>query len=172
MTSAPAPTQSGGSYVANRGPSKEGFLLPASDPEAAPFFEGARAGELRIQACATCGKLRHPPRPMCPSCRSTERTWKPVPGTGTVWSYVIPHPPLLAPYTDVAPYNVVIVELDVDTEPPIRFVGNVVESADAPLDSIDPHSIRIGEPVEVVFKRFERADGSDEVLPCWVRRGS
>lgn len=171
MTSAPAPTQSGGSYVANRGPSKEGFLLPASDPEAAAFFEGTRAGELRIQACGSCGKLRHPPRPMCPSCRSTDRTWKTVPGTGTVWSYVIPHPPLLAPYADVAPYNVVIVELDVDTEPRIRFVGNIVESADAPLDSIDPHSIRIGEPVEVVFKRFERADGSDEVLPFWVRRG-
>jgi uncharacterized OB-fold protein len=157
-----------GSYVLNRGPSKEGFLLPAPDPEASSFFEGTRVGELRIQACGSCGKLRHPPRPMCPSCRSTRRTWKVVPGTGTVWSFVVPHPPLLAPYAEVAPYNVVIVELDVD--PRIRFVGNLVASADAPLNSVDPASIRIGEPVEVVFRRFERADGSDEVLPFWVRR--
>ena len=37
------------------------------------------------------------------------------------------------------------------------------------LNEIDPDSIRIGEPVEVVFKRFRRADGSDEALPFWVR---
>ena len=157
-----------GSYVANRGPSREGFLLPASDEEAAFFFEGTRQGELRIQACGSCGRLRHPPRPMCPACRSTERTWKALPATGTVWSYVVPHPPLLQPYSDLAPYNVIVVELD--AEPRIRFVGNLVESVDAPLNGVDPHSIRIGEPVEVVFRRFERADGSDEVLPFWVRR--
>ena len=157
-----------GAYVANRGPSVEGYLLPATDEEAAFFFEGTRQGELRIQACASCGKLRHPPRPMCPSCRSTERTWKALPGTGKVWSFVVPHPPLLKPYADVAPYNVIVVELDAD--PRIRFVGNLVEDAEAPLDGVDPATIQIGEPVEVVFKRVERADGSDEFLPFWVRR--
>lgn len=157
-----------GGYVANRGPSREGFLLPATDEEAGFFFEGTRQGELRIQKCAACGRRRHPPRPMCPSCRSTERAWEVVPGTGTVWSYVTPHPPLLQPYSDLAPYNVVVVELDED--PRLRFVGNLVESVDGPLNGVDPHSIRIGQPVEVVYRRFERADGSDEFLPFWVRR--
>ena len=156
-----------GAYVANRGPSKEGFLLPAMDEEAGTFFEGTRQGELRIQACGACGKLRHPPRPMCTTCRSTERTWKVVPATGTVWSFVVPHPPLLAPYSEVAPYNVIVVELDAD--PRIRFVGNLVDGPDGALDSVDPAGIRIGEPVEAVFRRFERADGSDEFLPFWVR---
>jgi uncharacterized protein len=157
-----------GGYVANLGPSKEGFLLPAVDEEAVPFWEAAKKDRLVIQACGRCGRLRHPPRPMCPSCHSTERTWKEVPGTGTVWSYVVPHPPLLEPYSGLAPYNVVVVELDVD--PCIRFVGNLVTDADAPLDSVDPSTIRIGEPVEVVFKTFERKDGSTEALPFWVRR--
>jgi uncharacterized OB-fold protein len=157
-----------GAYVPNLGPSVEGFLLPAVDEEALGFWEAARRGELVVQACGACGRLRHPPRPMCPACRSTERLWRPVPGTGTVWSYVVPHPPLLEPYAGLAPYNVIVVELDV--EPRIRFVGNLVESAQSSLDSIDPSTIRIGEPVEVTFKTFERPDGSTESLPFWVRR--
>jgi uncharacterized OB-fold protein len=159
-----------GGYAVNLGPSKEGFLLPAADAEAAPFWEAARAGDLVIQACAACGRLRHPPRPMCPSCRSTERTWRSMPKAGTVWSYVVPHPPLLEPYSSLAPYNVIVVELD--EEPRIRFVGNLVDDVDAPLDSVDPSTIRIGEPVEMVFRTFERADGSAEALPFWVRRPS
>ena len=156
-----------GSYVANRGPSREGFLLPALDEETAPFWDGTKAGELRVQACGNCDRLRHPPRPMCPHCRSTERTWRRMSGRGTVWSYMIPHPPLLTAYSEVAPYNVIVVELE--EEPTIRFVGNLLTRPDAALNEIDPHSIEIGEPVQVVFKRYERADGSEEFLPMWTR---
>lgn len=159
-----------GGYVANLGPSKEGFLLPAVDEEAVPFWQATKEGRLVIQACGNCGRLRHPPRPMCPSCHSTQRGYKEMARTGTVWSYVIPHPPLLEPYSSVAPYNVVVVELDED--PLIRFVGNLVEEVDAPLDSVDPHSILIGEPVEMVFRSFERKDGTTEALPFWVRRSA
>jgi uncharacterized OB-fold protein len=74
---------------------------------------------------------------------------------------------LLEPYASVAPYNVIVVTLD--EHPTIRFVGNLVSGADGELNEIDPHSIRIGEPVEVVFKHFRRADGSEEALPFWVR---
>jgi len=48
-------------------------------------------------------------------------------------------------------------------------VGNLVSGPEGALNEIDPHSIRIGEPVEVVFKRFRRTDGSEEALPFWVR---
>ena len=158
-----------GGYVANLGPSEEGFLLPAVDAESMFFWEGTLAGELRIQACTACGKLRHPPRPMCPSCRSTQRGWRPVAGLGTIWSFVVPHPPLLPPYADLAPYNVIVVALD--EHPTIRFVGNLVEGPEGTLNEVDPATIRIGEPVEVTFRRFRRADGSEEALPFWVRRG-
>ncbi|HUI03392.1 MAG TPA: OB-fold domain-containing protein [Acidimicrobiales bacterium] len=158
-----------GGYVANLGPSKEGFLLPAVDEESRFFWEGTMAGELRVQCCEDCGRLRLPPRPMCPSCRSTARGWRAVEGKGTVWSYVVPHPPLLAPYAELAPYNVIVVALD--AHPTLRFVGNLVSGPEGALNEIDPHSIRIGEPVEVVFKHFRRADGSEEALPFWVRAG-
>jgi uncharacterized OB-fold protein len=159
-----------GGYVQNLGPSREGFLLPAVDEESRGFWEGARIGELRVQACSSCDRLRHPPRPMCPYCRSTAREWKTMSGRATVWSYVVPHPPLLNAYSAIAPYNVIVVELD--EAPHIRFVGNLLESADGPINEIDPHSIRIGEPVTAVFKRYERADGSEEFLPMWVRASS
>jgi len=158
-----------GGYVANLGPSAEGFLLPAVDDEGRFFWEGTPAGELRIQACGSCGKLRHPPRPMCPSCRSTLRDWKVVRGVGTIWSFVVPHPPLLQPYSDLAPYNVIVVALD--DEPAIRFVGNLVSGPEGQLNDIDPSTIRIGEPVEVVFKHFRRENGPEVALPFWVRRG-
>ena len=62
-----------------------------------------------------------------------------------------------------APYNAVIVELEDD--PAIRFVGNLVTSADGPIGEVDPATIVIGEPVEVVFHRID-----DVSLPRWVRR--
>jgi hypothetical protein len=46
----------------------------------------------------------------------------------------------------------------------IRFAGNLVASADAPINEIDPATIRIGEPVSVVFHRID-----DVYLPRWVR---
>jgi uncharacterized protein len=156
-----------GGYVLNLGPSREGYLLPAMDEENTGFWEAARRGQLVIQACSSCGKLRHPPRPMCPKCRSTKREWRHMSGRGKVWSYIVPHPPLLSAYSELAPYNVIVVELE--DEPTIRFVGNLLTDSQGAINEIDPHSIEIGEPVQVVFKRYEREDGSDEFLPMWVR---
>ena len=141
----------------------DGFLLPLQDDDGRPFWEGTRAGELRMQACAGCGRLRFPPRPMCPWCRSVESDWKTMSGNGTIWSYVVAHPPLLPAYQDLAPYNVVVVALDED--PTLRLVGNLVASEDGANDEIDPETIRIGEPVRVVFQ--EIAEGV--ALPRWIR---
>jgi hypothetical protein len=140
-----------------------GFLLPdLDDPESAGFWEGTTRGELLVQACGACGTRRMPPRPMCPRCRSTEVRWMPTSGRATVWSFVVPHPPLLPAYAELAPYNVVVVALEED--PSIRFVGNLVTGADGPINEIDPATITIGESVRVVFTRVD-----DVTLPRWVR---
>jgi uncharacterized OB-fold protein len=142
---------------------EEGFLLPDVDePTAAEFWAGTARGELLVQACGACGRWRHPPRPMCPHCRSTDVTWVQTTGTGRVWSFVVPHPPLLPAYSPLAPYNVIVVELDDDRT--IRMVGNLVASADGAINEINPQSIEIGEPVRVVFHQVD-----DVVLPRWVR---
>jgi hypothetical protein len=135
-------------------------LLPVIDEDSGPFWEAARRGELVMQRCASCGRLRFPPRPMCPQCQSTDATWTPMSGRGTVWSFVVPHPPLLPDYSELAPYNVVVVALDED--PTLRLVGNLVTSADGPINEL--LDIEIGAPVRVVF-----APVSEDVsLPRWV----
>jgi uncharacterized OB-fold protein len=82
-------------------------------------------------------------------------------GRGRIWSYVVPHPPLLPAYAAVAPYNAIIVELA--DAPRIRLVGNLVASADAALNSVDPARLRIGAKVQVVF-----TDIDGVTMPRWV----
>ncbi|MFM9698561.1 Zn-ribbon domain-containing OB-fold protein [Streptomyces europaeiscabiei] len=134
------------------------MLTPVVDDDGAPFWEYAAQGELRIQACADCGELRFPPRPCCPHCRSFATEWRRVTGRGRIWSYVLPHPPLLPDYAEQAPYNVVLVELT--DAPRIRLVGNLVTEPGARLDSVPVERLRIGARVQVVFT----ASG----LPQWV----
>jgi hypothetical protein len=84
------------------------------------WWEAVDRGELLIQKCSECGALRHPPRPMCPSCQSTN--WKGIPsqGRGTVYSYVVMrHPPI--PGYDY-PLPIAVIDLEEGT----RIVSNVV----------------------------------------------
>jgi uncharacterized OB-fold protein len=140
----------------------DGFLLPLQDDDGRPFWEGTLQDELRMQACSGCGRLRFPPRPMCPWCRSLDSRWKTMSGRGTIWSFVVPHPPLLPAYAELAPYNVVVVALD--EEPIIRLVGNLVADEDGPINEVDPATIGIGQEVRVVFQRI----ADDVALPRWT----
>jgi uncharacterized OB-fold protein len=88
--------------------------------------------------------------------------WEATSGRGRVWSFIVPHPPLLPAFAEYAPYNAIIVELEED--PLIRFAGNLVASADGDINEIDPATIEIGQPVRVVFHQID-----DVFLPRWVR---
>ena len=139
------------------------WLLPdLEDENTAGFWEGCAAGELRVQTCASCGLRRMPPRPMCSRCRSIDVRWEPTSGRGRIWSFIVPHPPLLPAFAEYAPYNAIIVELEED--PSIRFAGNLVASADGAINEIDAATIEIGQPVHVVFHQID-----DVFLPRWVR---
>ncbi|MGW1067362.1 Zn-ribbon domain-containing OB-fold protein [Streptomyces aureus] len=139
----------------------EDLLSPVPDDDGAPFWRYAARGELRVQACADCGELRFPPRPCCPHCHSFADTWHLTNGRGRIWSYVVPHPPLLPAYAALAPYDVVLVELD--EAPRIRLAGNLVSGPDAPLGSVQPGRIRIGARVQAVF-----AEVNGVTVPRWV----
>jgi hypothetical protein len=66
-------------------------------------------------------------------------------------------------FSELAPYNVVVVELDED--PTIRLVGNLLAATDGQINQVDPATITIGEAARVVFQPA----GEDVVLPRWVR---
>lgn len=74
-------------------------------------------------------------------------------GLGTVWSFVVAHPPLLPAYEVIAPYPVVTVELD--EEPTLRLVGNLVPEPEASPGETDPATIAIGLRVRAVFVPFD-----------------
>ncbi|ETK31939.1 bifunctional MaoC family dehydratase N-terminal/OB-fold nucleic acid binding domain-containing protein [Microbispora sp. ATCC PTA-5024] len=128
-------------------------LRPAVNRDTAFFWEGARLGELRVQTCAACGLLRHPPGPVCPSCHSAERAYVVARGEGTVYSYVVHHhPPVPGLET---PFAVAVVELPEG----VRIVGNVV--------GCPPSEVSVGMPVRVEFREMD-----DELtLPMWVPGG-
>jgi uncharacterized OB-fold protein len=146
----------------------ESLMVPVQDEESAGFWEGTAAGELRIQACTNCGRLRFPPRVMCPHCQSIGREWQLVSGRGQIWSFVVPHPPLLPAYAALAPYNVITVSLEED--PSIRLVGNLVTGPDGAINEIDPSTIEIGQPLQVVFSPRPDSEESLVFMPMWVRR--
>ncbi|MBV9934459.1 MAG: bifunctional MaoC family dehydratase/OB-fold nucleic acid binding domain-containing protein, partial [Actinobacteria bacterium] len=134
---------------------KEEAAKPAAAPappvplDVAFFWEGVDAGQLRIQRCSGCGTLRHPPRPMCPNCRSLEHDYVVSAGKGIVYSFVVHHHPPVP--GKQMPFTVAVVELDEGT----RIVGNVID--------IDPADVTVGLPVEVAFV----ANEAGRVLPQW-----
>lgn len=103
--------------------------VPDPDDASAPFWEACARHELVIQRCSTCNRFRHPPRPMCPGCRSFDHAWVPASGRARVWSWVIAHPPVVPAFADVAPYPVVVVAL----EEGVRMIGRLL---DVPNDQI------------------------------------
>ncbi|TDD32646.1 DNA-binding protein [Nonomuraea terrae] len=125
-------------------------LQPAVNQDTAFFWEGAKQGELRIQRCADCGALRHPPGPMCPACRSTARTHAVATGRGTLHSFVVHHHPPV-PGREL-PFVVGVVELPEG----VRIVGNVV---DCPIEKVE-----VGMPLRVTFRPMD----DRLVLPLWT----
>ena len=129
-------------------------LGPTVTPDTQFFWDGLKDRRLLIQRCDGCGALRHPPRPMCPHCRSL--AWTPVEsaGRGVVVSAVQPRHPQFPWFEDG--YVVALVELDEG----IRIVTNLVDG------SADDDAI--GARVAVRFTEF--ADGL--VLPLFAPEGS
>ena len=108
-----------------------------------PWFEALRAGELRVQRCTGCARLRHTPRPMCPWCNETAHSWERMSGRGRIWSFVVAHAPVLPVFAPRVPMPVALVELEED--PRIRVVGDLVPGT-------QPAEVSIGAPVEAVFE--------------------
>jgi uncharacterized OB-fold protein len=116
-------------------------LAPTPTPDTQFFWDAAAAHRLVIQRCGGCGTLRHPPRPMCPRCHALEWDALEASGRGTVYSFVMPQHPQF-PFMEY-PYVVALVELEEGT----RIVTNIV--------GVEPASVRIGMPVDVVFEEFD-----------------
>jgi uncharacterized OB-fold protein len=139
-------------------PTTEPPLLPLVTPDTAFFWDGTAAGELRIQRCATCGALRHPPGPMCPACGEPATAgvaglaggegYTVAAGTGEVFSYVVHHHPPVPGKR--LPMVVALVQLPEG----VRMLGE--------MPGVRPDQVRIGLPVRVTF-----VPAGEMSLPAW-----
>ncbi|MBN8873576.1 MAG: Zn-ribbon domain-containing OB-fold protein [Rhodospirillales bacterium] len=116
-----------------------GRALPQPTPETQHFWEGTKAGELRLQRCDACAKVYFPPRPFCPGCASRQVSVFKASGKGVLYSYVIHHRPVPG---FKPPYAIAVVQLE---EGP-RMMTNIVECAQT------PEALQLDMPVEVVFE--------------------
>lgn len=110
---------------------------PVITPDTAHFWEGLNNRQVLIQACDACGKLRHPPGPMCPSCRSLQWHTIKAGGRGTIHSFTIVHQPKLPGFQ--YPLPVVLVDL----EEGVRLLANLIDA--------DPGDVVVGRAVTLEF---------------------
>jgi uncharacterized protein len=129
-------------------------MRPQVTPDTAFFWAGTLAGELRIQRCASCGALRHPPGPMCPACGTPgDGGYVVAAGTGEVFSYVVHHHPPVPGKR--LPLVVALVQLPEG----VRMVGE--------MPGVAPDQVRIGLPVRSTFLRPGGDPLDDLALPAW-----
>jgi len=96
---------------------------------------------LPIQRCSECGKLRHPPRPMCDACGSQDYDAVAASGRGRVHTYTVIH------YPQFPGYEYPIVSVIVDLEEGERIVSTLV--------NCKPEDCSIGMPVKLLVHEDE-----------------
>ena len=114
------------------------------------FWRGVEEGRLLIQQCR-CGRLRHPPGPMCPTCHSLDWDTIEASGRGQVYSYVVAHHPPIPPFE--YPNVIVLVALEEGT----RIVSN--------LRGVDPSAVEVGMPVQAEFLELEKGRNFLQFMP-------
>lgn len=120
---------------------KSRLSLPVPTPETQHFWDGTRAGELRLQRCDDCGQIYFPPRPFCPGCGSRSVTVFAASGKASLHSYVINH--RQHPAFD-GPYSIAVVQLE---EGP-RMMTNIVNTPQT------PEALTLDMPLEVTFEEM------------------
>lgn len=110
-----------------------------TNPDTEPFWQAAKEHRLTVCQCAQCGHMRMPPSPYCPECSSRDKAWPTLPGTGTVFSYVVCN----RNPKDGEPYVYVPVVLEIDGAPGVHLNANV--------DGCNAEDVHIGMKVQVAW---------------------
>lgn len=130
------------------------LIVPDNDSEWKEFYAHARAHRLVARECTACGLMRYPPTHACPWCMALGWRWRELSGRGTIHSYEIVVHAIQPGFKELAPYPVVLVELDEQRGRPtadeaLRIIGNLVTPDLAPEAD---RNVAIGKRVRVVFQ--------------------
>jgi uncharacterized OB-fold protein len=130
---------------------------PRLTPGFEPYWEGTAAGELRLQACSSCGHRQWFPGPVCRRCANPDLRWQAARGDGVLYSFSVIHRAPSAAMGSEAPYVLALVEL---SEGP-RVMCNLVGCA--------PEAVHVGMPVHLEFE--ESMTGVARVPVCRPTKG-
>ena len=117
-------------------------MVPGVTALTEPYWDGARRHELLLQRCSACGKVWHPPLPLCPECHSSAVEWMAASGRGRVYTYTVVYHATHAAMADKVPYISALIELE---EGP-RVLTN--------LRNCTEDDVQIGMPVIVLFEEL------------------
>jgi uncharacterized OB-fold protein len=120
------------------------------DADTAGFFAAALAGHVAVRHCRDCGVDIHAPRAHCSNCGGWNTAWRPLRGTGRLYSWTVVEHQLLPAFP--VPYTIVLVEPD--DAPGVRLVGHVPGRLENPAP---------GQPMHATFDDVR--DGV--VVPQW-----
>lgn len=118
------------------------FPYPIPEYGTEPYWAACNEERLVMQRCTACHRYRWHPAPICTFCQADGYTWVPMSGRGRIHTWtVITHPVHPAAVAKV-PY--VVVEVELDEQPGLRMLSNLVDCA--------PSAITFGAPVRVGFE--------------------
>jgi uncharacterized protein len=109
---------------------------PVVTAEGKAFFDAAHQGRLMIPVCTACNRAHWYPRAICPFCASDKVEWREASGKGTIYTFSVMR-------RVKEPYIIAHVTL---AEGP-TMLTNIVDC--------DPETVRIGQPVTVVFQETD-----------------
>jgi len=121
--------------------------LPGINEDTAPYWEGTRAGLLRVQRCRRCRGFQWGPEWICHRCLAFDLEWVEVAPRGRIYSWERAWHPVHPALRERGPYLVVLVELP--EAGGVRMLGNLLG---------DPtQAVEIGAPVEAAFEPHDEA---------------
>ena len=112
--------------------------LPQPTAISAPFWDGLKAHEVRLQQCDH-GHWLFFPRTHCPTCGSRQLSWKTVSGEGTLYTFTVARVPTLPEFSDEMPQLLAVVALEQGVHINTTLVG------------VAPEALRVGQRVRPVF---------------------
>lgn len=124
---------------------------PADDGHDQPYWDGLRAGELRLQRCRDCRTWIWGPQVVCGNCYGFDLGWESVEPVGTVYSWTRSWYPYITELADRLPYVSVLVE--VAGTGGRRVLGILADKAGQP--NPEPETPAIGERVVGFFEPGE-----------------
>lgn len=128
------------------------MVADTEDPDAAFYRDGLARGQVLLQRCELCGRVRFPPLPTCPYCAGRTASVITAAGTGRVYSWVTVRTAMTPDLAADVPYAVAVVQLDEGCRVLGRLRDIVAVECDMPVRVVV--APRTGDP----YLEFVRTD--------------